>query len=71
MPPEAIAFVEATLAAHRERINALNQRQDSHDEALVRLEQKLDDLKNWIMGAMLMSFLGLVAAAAQLFVGKH
>ena len=58
--------IESTVAVHGHQITDVKERQDRLDEAVVRLDSKLDGLRNWIMGAVLASCLGLVGVIAQL-----
>lgn len=49
------------LEVQATRTDALEKAQDSQAEAIVRLDKKLDSIKNWIMGSALSALLALVA----------
>lgn len=57
------AALENLLNVHEERLDHLQERQQGHDAAQQRVEDKIDGLKNWIMG-LLVAAVGAFASAA-------
>lgn len=55
----AIPF-ERELANHAARIETLEGRADRLDNGQIRLEDKLDSLRNWMMGTLAAALLGVV-----------
>ncbi len=68
MSPEATL---TQLAAHGEQIKSLQEWREVHEACMVRIEQKIDWLTRWMMGALLAGLLALVAAFAQLMSAPH
>jgi hypothetical protein len=54
----AIPF-ERELANHAARIETLESRADRLDQGQLRLEDKLDSLRNWMMGTLAAALLGV------------
>ena len=51
---------EPDLAAHHARLISLESRQDRHDDKLDQVGDKIDNLKTWLMGALLVSLMTLI-----------
>lgn len=49
MTPESTA---ARLAVHEQRLDSIEERQNHQDATDVRILDKLDEVKSWIMGSL-------------------